>query len=201
MSKIILFQGDSVTDVGRRDEARGLGEGYPRMAADHFAESGENVAVVNRGISGNRSKDLVERWKADCLDIKPDLLTILIGINDVWRKYDSNDETPTEVYYANLEKLISQTRNKTNAEIILMEPFVLPCPEDRKAWRVTLDPEIQAVRELAMKYHTHLIPLDGILARAALQYGYTALCEDGVHPTQLGHRVIFKAWLEEYHSL
>jgi len=200
--KKILFQGDSVTDAGRTEEGgESLGYGYPMLAAEAFRKAGEEVAVINRGISGNRTVDLVERWERDCIQLQPDVLTILIGINDCWRKYDSNDETLIEEFRERLERLVREAKEKTKAGIILMEPFVLPYPEDRKAWRVTLDPEIHAVRELAGKYGTGFVPLDGIMNREAVRFGYTAVSEDGVHPTKLGHEVIAGAWMEAYREL
>lgn len=79
----LLFQGDSVTDCGRsREDTTDLGPGYPRFAAEELAKRYPNLRVINRGISGNRSGDLVARWEEDCLALKPDLLSILIGIND-----------------------------------------------------------------------------------------------------------------------
>jgi lysophospholipase L1-like esterase len=188
MSRVILFQGDSVTDVDRRAEGGdGLGNGYPKMIAERLKEEKENSIVLNRGISGNRTSDLKERWTRDCIDLKPDILTILIGINDCWRKYDSNDETPLDVFVSNYTELLDRAKTET-------------FPEDRKEWRVTLDPYIQAVRQFAVKYQTGLVTLDGIFAKAAVQEGYTALAEDGVHPSLLGHRLIAGSWLEEYRS-
>lgn len=199
MSKVILFQGDSVTDVDRRAEGGdGLGNGYPKLIAERLKEQNENTVVLNRGVSGNRTCDLINRWTRDCIDIKPDVLTILIGINDCWRKYDRNDETSLDAFVSNYTKLIDRSKSETDARIILMEPFVLPFPEDRKEWRVTLDPYIQAVRQFAVKYQTGLVTLDGIFSKAAIREGYTALAQDGVHPTPLGHRLIAEAWLEEY---
>lgn len=198
----ILFQGDSVTDAGRTNSTtENLGNGYPKLAADMLREAGAQAAVINRGISGNRAIDLVERWERDCIELRPDVVTVLIGINDCWRKYDSNDETPVEDYRGRLDWLLKELREKTDARIILMEPFVLPHPADRKEWRVTLDPEIHALRELAGKYQTGFVPLDGIMNQAAVLYGNEAICGDGVHPTDLGHQVIADAWMREYRRL
>lgn len=197
--KKILFQGDSITDCGRTsEEGESLGAGYPKMAADEFARLGSEVQVINRGVSGDRTIDLVRRWDPDCIQLAPDLVTILIGINDCWRKYDSNDETTPEEYESRYEFLIREIREKTRAEIILMEPFVLPEPADRRAWRVTLDPEIHAVRRLAAKYGTGFVPLDGLMNQAGIEQGYARIAADGVHPTEAGHQVITKAWMEEY---
>ncbi len=202
MSKIILFQGDSITDCGRREDVQsGLGGGYPKLIADYFAKTDESIKVINRGISGNRVVDLVARWQEDCINLQPDVLTILIGINDCWRKYDRNDPTTTEAFEAGYDAILAKTRAETSAQIILMEPFVLPEPADRIIWRETLDPQIQAVRRLAKKYFTKLVTLDGIFAQESIIHGYEELSKDGVHPTLLGHEVIMEAWLEVYKRL
>ena len=107
---------------------------------------------MNRGISGNRVVDLNARWQEDCLDLKPDWVSIYIGINDTWRRYDSGDPTSTEDYKAGYRKLIERTKGALDAKLILVEPFVPPHPEDRRVWREDLDPKITAVRELAVEY-------------------------------------------------
>ena len=202
MKQIVLFQGDSVTDCGRLSAPAGLGHGYPRNVADHFRREGRaDIAVLNRGVSGDRVRNLKARWSTDCTALSPDVLTILIGINDCWRKYDSNDETPASSYEEDYREILDRAREKTSAKIILMEPFVLPFPEDRKQWRETLDPEIRIVRRLAKEYKTGLVTLDGEFAKASVAHEYTELAADGVHPTALGHRVIADAWLRAYRDL
>lgn len=199
MSKCILFQGDSITDVNRMaDGGDGLGQGYVKLISDYFREKNKDACVLNRGISGNRTGDLVKRWERDCIAYNPDVLTILIGINDCWRKYDNNEETSVEEFEENYDEILSRSSLETQARIILMEPFVLPIPEDRKEWRVTLDPYIQIVRKLAKKYQTELITLDGIFAKAAIKKAYTELASDGVHPTPEGHQLIAKEWIRTY---
>lgn len=197
--KKLLFQGDSITDCWRTSEAEdSLGRGYPKVIAQKLARRGEEVQVINRGISGDRSIDLTRRWDRDCIRCAPDLVTILIGINDCWRKYDSGDETTTEEYESHYEFLIREIREKTQADLILMEPFVLPEPADRRAWRTTLDPEIHVVRKLAAKYRTGFVPLDGIMNQAGIACGFEKIADDGVHPTEMGHRIIADAWMTEY---
>lgn len=202
MLKTILFQGDSVTDVERLTDSssNGYGNGYVRMIAEHF-DKDESMKVINKGISGNRTIDLINRWEEDCIAQNPDVITILIGINDVWRQFDSGMVTTTLEFEANYELLIKRCKEESKARIILMEPFVLPYPADRMTWRSVLDPQIQVVRALAQKYNTGLVNLDGIFAKAAITYGYQALCEDGVHPTKLGHKLIMDSWLEEYNRI
>ena len=109
---VIVLQGDSITDAGRFGDEEHLGSGYPRMVAKYIENSypDYSIKVYNKGISGNRSKDLVARWKEDTLDLNPTVVTILIGINDTWRAFDSNDPTSAEEYAANCEKIMKWTK-------------------------------------------------------------------------------------------
>lgn len=201
---VVLFQGDSITDAGRGwDNPVGMGQGYAMMAAAFFqsryAEAG--VTFINRGVGGSRVKDLQARWQQDCLDLKPTIVSIMIGINDVWRRYDSNDPTPVEKFEEGYRDILMQIRRNLDAQIILLEPFVLPHPEDRKLWREDLDPKIQVVRTLAREYGTAFVPLDGIFAQACTRQVPEYWAVDGVHPTAAGHALIAQAWLETAESL
>lgn len=195
----ILFQGDSVTDAGRnRDLSGDLGKGYPQFIAGLFtaAHPDLNITFLNRGISGNRAKDLVERWTEDAIALRPDIVSILIGINDTWRRYDSNDPTSAEVFEAGYRTVLTRVRDEIGARIVMLEPFVLPVPEDRKAWREDLDPKIVAVRKLATEFDALLLPLDGLFAKLATQSRPEIWAADGVHPTPAGHAAIAQAWLQ-----
>jgi len=194
----VLFQGDSITDCGRREDLTGLGNGYVLQVVSNFTAKYPhlNVKFINRGNAGSRADDLAARWNEDCVALKPDIVSILIGINDVWRRYDSNDPTSVETFKSEYHKVLSKTKAETNAKIIIFEPFVLPCPDDRIAWREDLDPKIQVVRELAREFGAIYIPLDGIFAAASTQRDCVEWADDGVHPTQAGHALIANAWLD-----
>ncbi|MFD0868834.1 SGNH/GDSL hydrolase family protein [Paenibacillus residui] len=198
-NEVVLFQGDSITDTSRnRDNPNDLGKGYAMMAAglfnSMFPEMG--ITFLNRGISGNRVKDLQGRWQEDCLDLKPTLVSIYIGINNTWRKFDRNDPTSAEDFEAGLRDLLVQTRDKLGAKLMLIEPFVLPVPEDRKSWRTDLDPKIHIVRELAREFKAVLVPLDGLFAQASTRANAAFWAPDGVHPSPAGHALIAGAWLQ-----
>jgi len=139
----ILFQGDSITDAGR-GKPPGLGTGYARIAADIMLSRAPELGltIMNRGISGNRAKDLVERWGRDCVELKPDVVSIMIGINDTWRAFDSDDPTTAEAFEESYRTILERTRDESGAKIVMVEPFVLACPPDRVAWRADLDPKI-----------------------------------------------------------
>lgn len=196
---LILFQGDSITDAGRsREDLNDLGRGYALMTAawlgQRWAEKG--LRFVNRGVSGNRCADLVTRWQADCLDLRPDLVSIYIGINDTWRRYDSGSPTSAAEFEGHYRKLLGATRRALPAaQLVLVEPFVLPHPADRAAWREDLDPKIAVVRALALEFGAVLVPLDGLFAQAAARRGPAYWAGDGVHPTPAGHALIARAWM------
>lgn len=194
---VVLFQGDSVTDCGRAyEDINSLGGGYPMLIAAGFSALYPELDVrfINKGISGNRSKDLKARWDTDCLQLKPSFISILIGINDCWRRYDSNDPTSAEDFENNYRYLLTKIREKTDARVLLCEPFVLPVPEDRKVWREDLDPKIHIVRDLAREFKTMLLPLDGIFSSASALKPPAFWLPDGVHPSMAGHALISKEW-------
>ncbi|MFQ3610027.1 MAG: SGNH/GDSL hydrolase family protein [Fimbriimonadales bacterium] len=194
----ILFQGDSITDAGRdRNEPNHLGYGYVAMIAQ-FLDAlypERRLRYLNRGISGNRAKDLLARWETDCLQLRPDWVSILIGINDTWRRYDANDPTSTEAFLQSYRALLQRTREKTSARLILMEPFVLHTPPDRQTWREDLDPKIRGVQALAKEFDALLVPLDRLFKEASLKREPAFWAPDGVHPSPAGNALIAQAWL------
>lgn len=196
---LVLFQGDSITDAGRdRSNSNSLGIGYANMAAGWFSAlyPEKNVRFLNRGISGNRVKDLEARWEEDCLQLQPDVVSILIGINDCWRRFSQNDPTSVEDYAAGYRRLLTSVKEETGAKIILLEPFLVPASPELAAWREDLDPKIQAVRELAREFAAVYVPLDGIFAQACVKQQPTFWAHDGVHPTNAGHGLMAQAWLK-----
>ncbi len=195
---VVLFQGDSITDCHRHPD-NPLGEGYPFIAANIFSAlyPEMDVTFINRGISGNTVKDLKNRWQEDCLDLKPTVLSILVGVNDTWRRYDDNMTTTTaEEYKAVYREILEQAREKTSAKLILMEPFLIHLKEGQSTWREDLNPKIMAVRELAQEFDAVYIPLDGIFAAAIAKAPMKTWIFDGIHPTPVGHALIAKAWLD-----
>ncbi|HEX7063434.1 MAG TPA: SGNH/GDSL hydrolase family protein [Bacillales bacterium] len=195
----VLFQGDSITDAGR-DYGKGnhMGAGYAMMAAAWFSAlyPEKQVTFYNRGISGNRVQDLRERWQSDCLDLQPDWVSILIGINDCWRRYDQNNPTPVGQFESDYRYLLKTVRDKLNAKLILCEPFVLPFPEDREQWRQDLDPKIQVVRKLAREFNAVLVPFDGAFAQVTAKRSPEFWAHDGVHPSSAGHALMAQKWLD-----
>lgn len=198
----VLFQGDSITDAGRvRTEPDDLGAGYPLLVASWYSAAfpERGARFLNRGVGGDQVADLQERWERDCLALRPDVLSILIGINETWRAFDPGDPTPAPLFERRYRDLLTRTRAALpETRIALMEPFVLPFPLDREAWRVDLDPKIQAVRRLARDFGCALVSLDGLFAEAAARREPAFWALDGVHPTPAGHGLIGRAWLRAF---
>lgn len=206
-NSIVLFQGDSITDCGRNREPgqnpfdlKDLGQGYPAKIAElwkvRFPDRG--VRFVNRGISGNRTGDLLERYEKDFTALKPDLVSILIGINDTWRRYDRNDPTETAVFESRYRTLLTKLkRDLPNAGIVIIEPFLLNSLPERNLWREDLDPKIQVVRSLAREFADVFVPMDGVFVSYAVKgVADSEMSADGVHPTPLGHAIIASEWLK-----
>ncbi|HHU52082.1 MAG TPA: SGNH/GDSL hydrolase family protein [Firmicutes bacterium] len=202
---LVLFQGDSITDWGRNyEDPADLGQGYALMTAAWFSALHPelNVKFLNRGISGNRTSDLVARWQQDCLDLQPDVLSLLIGINDTWRRFDQNDPTTPEAFEDHYRSLLTTVRQKLNCPIIIGEPFLLPVtPEQQREWRADLNPKIDIVRSLAQEFNAIYLPLDGIFAAASTKQPAQYWAADGVHPTPAGQALISRAWLQAVGAL
>jgi len=196
---LVLFQGDSITDSGRNFEVPDdLGAGYAAMIAGWCAASspGLRLRFLNRGVGGDRTKDLKERWKRDCLELKPDWVSIFVGINDCWRRYDSNDPTSPGEFEANYRDILVRTSEIPGVKPVLMEPFVVPYPADRQAWREDLDPKIEIVHGLAREFGAKLVPLDALFRKACRVKPPVWWAGDGVHPSTAGHMLIAHAWME-----
>lgn len=188
----ILFQGDSVTDCNRKyDEYYDLGEGYPKYTAEELRKRFPNkdFEFINRGVSGDRSKNLVIRLQKDILDIDPDIITLLIGVNDTWRKFDMNDPTTAEEFRNNYETVLKAIKEKTHAKIVMLECFLV-YNKGHESYREDLDAKIDETRLLAMKYADAYIPTDGILAAAAIGKDANFVSEDGFHPVEGGKKII-----------
>jgi lysophospholipase L1-like esterase len=189
-NSIILFQGDSITDCGRdREDPDSLGGGYVNLVmetvADRYSQS--NLKFINRGISGDKIRDLQLRWDMECIDLKPDMLSILVGVNDTLI-------TPVELFEEEYRMLLKRTTEALNAEIILCEPFLLL--GDTNAYRDDLNPKIETVHMLSEEFNTLLLPLDKIFREACSLHPPEYWAPDGVHPTPAGHALIAKSWIE-----
>ena len=205
--KTILFQGDSITDVGRnRDNILSLGEGYALMTAGTLGyKYPEEYKFINKGISGNRVVDLFARWKKDCLNIKPDYISILIGVNDVWHDLGCVEEAngvDADKYEKVYDMLLEETLAKLpEVKIMVMEPYVLHGPATDDKWEV-FSKEVELRRKisakLAKKYGLPFVPLQSIFNEALKKAPASYWSADGVHPTKAGHKLISDAWIDMF---
>ena len=195
----ILFQGDSITDAGRlRDDIHDLGRGYPKYAAEFIKSAHPEIEFefIDLGISGNQTKDLVARLDKDFVDIQPDIVSIMIGINDVWHNAANRTWIPNEVFEERYRTVLEAIKQKTNAKIMIIEPFLVPVA-DKNYFREDLDPKIAIIRKLAREYADVYLPTDGLLASAFIGDQPLTFAVDGVHPTEKGATLIGK-WYAEY---
>ena len=194
----VLFYGDSITDCGRNSGVNGgLGAGYAALcAAQLLARYPEwNLTITNRGISGNRVYDLESRLENDVVALNPTLVSIMIGINDTWRRYDSGTLSPIAEFQSCYRRILISLTETLGARAIICEPFLLPIPEDRRAWREDLDPRITACRDLAREFGLPFVPLDGLFAAASTRAPLEYWLPDGVHPSLAGHALIAEHWI------
>ncbi|GAB3152014.1 SGNH/GDSL hydrolase family protein [Microbacterium neimengense] len=182
----VLFAGDSVTDCGRREDPSGLGDGYVRLLANDPALAG--CRVINRGVSGDRARDLRARWRSDVAAQEPALVSILVGVNDTWRRFDADDPTSAERFEADYRAMLDATR----ARVVLVEPFLLPVRAEQHEWRADLEAKIEVVHRLAFEYRAVLVPADAALSALG---DPAALAPDGVHPSPAGHTALARLWL------
>lgn len=198
---IILFQGDSITDCSRNKLKRSdLGEGYVNLI-HHYLETHHkalHTTCINKGIYGNRTIDLKLRWRLDTLRIEKNILSLLAGINDTWRRYDFNLITSPEKFEEHYRYLLNTSLEKNpDLRIILLSPFLLPHTESQLTWFEDLNPKIQIIEKLAKEYNTLYIPLQEIFtASLTPEHDVYYFTIDGVHPTPEGHMLIAKEWLK-----
>ncbi|MBK8136482.1 MAG: SGNH/GDSL hydrolase family protein [Chloroflexi bacterium] len=196
---LVLFQGDSVTDAGRaRDVWKDWGTGYAMIAASWYSAlyPERRVKFLNRGVGGDRVRDLLDRWDQDFLALQPTWVSILIGINNTWRAFDSNDPTPANVFERQYRKLLDRIVTQLNAQIVLCDPFLLEVVDGQELWRPDLNEKIEIIHRLAQEYNTIHVPLDSIFAEASARRKAKFWLPDGVHPSPSGAALIAQSWLQ-----
>jgi lysophospholipase L1-like esterase len=202
----ILFQGDSITDAGRiREESApndpsALGSGYSMLAGAALLEKFPklDLKIHNRGVSGNKVYQLAERWDQDCLDLKPDILSILIGVNDIWHKLTGNYNGTVEIYKRDFIALLERTKKALpDVKIIICEPFAVPgvkAVDDK--WYPEFYTYQKAAREIADKFGAVFIPYQKVYDEAQKQAPGSYWTPDGVHPSLAGAQLMAVAWLQ-----
>jgi lysophospholipase L1-like esterase len=201
---VIVFQGDSITDGGRwrtgHDYNHIMGQDYAYIiAAKVGAEYPErNLTFINRGISGNRVVDLAARWQKDTLALKPNVLSILVGVNDTIEGGARKESVAT--YAKTYDQLLAETEAKLpGVKIILGEPFLLPVASHKADYAAELarvEKRQQVVEHLAAKYHLPIVMYQNVFNAACRRAPADHWSWDGVHPTYAGHWLVVQAWLK-----
>ena len=202
----LLFIGDSITDCQRRELPYApLGRGYVHFAANFLLANLSHIKlnIQNRGVGGDTTRDLKERWDQDCLALKPDIVSVMIGINDLWRKYGESQESrrmhvaPDE-YETNYRQMLTQVKDECDCQLILMEPYMF-CDDPANPMMIDLDTYINIVYTLADEFDAVLVPI--YTAYVALRNKHhkrpaDQWAEDTVHPYTWAHAWIAKQWLD-----
>ncbi len=202
---VVLFQGDSITDAGRDrnngafNNSGALGYGYPLFAGAGMLEKYPelDLKVTNKGISGNKVYQLAERWDTDCLSIKPDVLSILIGVNDLWHKLTGNYNGTVDVYHNDYIALIERTlKALPGIKLIICEPFAVPgvkAVDDK--WYPEFYSYQKAAKEIAEKFSAVFVPFQKVFDEAIKKAPGSYWTPDGVHPSLAGAQLMAAAWL------
>jgi lysophospholipase L1-like esterase len=201
----ILFQGDSITDGGRdrkRNQAndrKAVGGGFVSIImAELLARCPEqSLRMYNRGISGNKVFQLAERWQADCIELRPDLLSILIGVKDFWHTKKHDYQGTSESTYHDYRELLGRAREALpDCRLIICEPFMLSCGAVEAGWLDEFAPYRQAAKQLAAELKVKFIPFQSVFDGACEQAPAEYWAADGVHPTPAGCALMAKTWID-----
>ncbi len=199
----IVFQGDSITDFSRcRDlqssQSAQLGYGYANLIASRWLlnNPGDDVEFINRGVSGNRVVDLYARWKIDTLNFAPEMISILIGVNDVWHEVDFKNGVETDRYEQVYRMLLEWTKKVLpNVKLLIMEPFALASNCVDAKFRAEVELRAAAAKRVAADFGAAFLPLQGKFDAAVRTAPNQHWLYDGVHPAPAGHQLIADAWL------
>lgn len=200
---VVLFQGDSITDAGRDAQSQdpnaagALGNGYPYLVAAGALAAHPDRALkfYNRGVSGNKVPDLEQRWSTDTIALHPDVLSVLVGVNDFWHKLSKGYTGTVEDYEKQYAALLDETRHAIpSVRLIVLEPFVLHCGAVTDQWFPEFDARRAAAARVAARARATFIPLQRIFDERAKTAAPQYWAADGVHPTAAGHAVIADHW-------
>lgn len=201
----ILFQGDSITDAGRNKESKSfnnagaLGSGYAMLTGAALLEkyAALDLKIYNKGISGNKVYQLAERWDKDCLDIKPDVLSILIGVNDIWHKLNGQYNGTAEVYKKDFIALLERTlKALPNIKLVICEPYAVPgvkAVDDK--WYPEFYDYQKAARDVADMFGATFVPFQKIYDEGQKQAPGAYWTGDGVHASLAGAQLMAQGWL------
>lgn len=203
---VILFQGDSITDAGRKKDnmdfnnSSALGNGYAFLAASEllYRNPDKSLKIYNKGISGNKVYQLAERWEADCFELKPNVLSILIGVNDFWHTLTNNYAGTIKTYKDDLTTLLDRTKQKfPQLKLIIGEPFAVKGIKavDEK-WYPAFDDYRKAAKETAEHFGAIFLPYQAVFDKAQKSAPGVYWTHDGVHPSVAGSKLMADTWLQ-----
>jgi lysophospholipase L1-like esterase len=203
---VVLFQGDSITDAGRKrdkmdaNNAGALGDGYAFLAAAQLLKlfPDKNLKIFNKGVSGNKVYQLAERWEEDCIQLQPDVLSILIGVNDFWHTLTGGYKGTIKTYRDDFTALLDRTKQKFPAvQLVIGEPFaVIGVKAVDEKWYPAFNDYRAASKEIADKYEAAYIPYQSIFDKAQKEAPGSYWTGDGVHPSLAGAELMADSWLE-----
>jgi len=200
----VLFQGDSITDAGRNraltdaNSFDAMGRGYAWLAAAQLLvdRPDDRLKFHNGGISGDKVYQLADRWQADCLDLRPDVLSILVGVNDFWHKHKHGYEGTIDKYETDYRALLQRTKDALpNVKLVVCEPFVLKVGAVDDTWFPEFDAYRAAARDVAQEAGATFVPFQTMFDRAAKLAPPDHWAADGVHPTTHGAALMAHFWL------
>lgn len=205
-NNVVLFQGDSITDAGREkkkelpNNPRSFGSGYAFLAASSLLNAlpEKNLGLYNRGISGNKVFQLADRWQKDCLDLKPNVLSILIGVNDYWHMRNGRYDGTVEVYESDYRKLLKDTKEALpDVHLIICEPFYLTNTSAvDESWVKPMKQYQAAAQKLTEEFDTIWVPFQKVFDEAIKYAPAVYWAHDGVHPSMAGAQLMAEAWLK-----
>ena len=203
---VIVFQGDSITDAGRdkkrennANDKNALGRGYVySIAAQLLAnQPGDGLKIYSRGISGHKVFQLADRWDKDCLDLKPDVLSILIGVNDIWHALNGKYDGTVEKYEKDYRALLKRTfKALPNLKLAICEPFVLRCGAVNDKWFPEFDKYRAVARKMSKEFNTLFVPFQSMFDDAVKEVSPSYWAGDGVHPSMAGAQLMAQEWLK-----
>lgn len=204
--EVVLLQGDSITDAGRERDKElannpwSFGTGYANHIGAWLLEAmpAKNLSIYNRGISGNKVYQLAERWDKDCLDLKPDVLSILIGVNDYWHFRSGNYDGTPEIYETDFRKLLNRTMEVLpDMKLIICQPFILTGTRAvDESWVEPFSAYQSIAKKISDEFEATWVPFQAAFDKATEAAPATYWTEDGVHPSMAGAQLMANTWLE-----
>lgn len=204
---VILFQGDSITDAGRNKSSNNcntiaeLGQGYVLFTGSQILDccADKDPKIYNRGISGNKVFQLRERWEKECINLKPDVISILIGVNDYWHTLNGSYNGTIDIYQNDYRALLKYTRDKLpDVQLVIGEPFTLKGGSaiDESKWYPMFNEYRKVAKALAKEFNAIFVPYQTVFDEAMKKAPASYWSADGVHPDLPGRQLMANAWMK-----